>query len=181
MVTRRARIVGSCRSVQASWASILSVAAAVCAPGSPTRVMSATPSADTATETWTDSPGGRNDRATPRSPSPGPVSRLEISAEASCSPRGTNTGSGTRIRALGSKKYIEAGRNRCANQDVGTTRASGGLTMRYSPSSTVSWKVISPSPAESRPCQAPERSRRSAPVSGAVTVRPSPRSWTEPW
>ena len=66
--------------------------------------MSATPSADTGTDSPNVKPDGMKLRDTRASSGLGPRSRPLISVVASCSPRGTKTGSGTRIWAVGSKK-----------------------------------------------------------------------------
>ena len=71
---------------------------------SPCSATSASPSAETGTDRSRVSPSGKKLRETPLSRVPGPRSNPRISEVANCSPDGTNTGSGTRICPVGSKK-----------------------------------------------------------------------------
>ena len=95
--------VGSWRSVQASWASIFSIVSADGCPPSPESRMSATPSSEIVTPTEISSPAGMKLWMTCERPGEGPASSAWVSVEGSWSPRGTNTGSGVRIAAVGSK------------------------------------------------------------------------------
>ncbi len=94
---------GSWRRVHANWVSMSRVVRRPVGPGSESRrVTSATPWLTTTG--FTVSRAGTKVRATPASAGWGPSTRACTSAVVSCWPWGMCTTSGTRIRALGSKK-----------------------------------------------------------------------------
>ncbi len=101
-IVSRSDVMPSWPSVQASWASIRSITSCERGGGAPSSLMSATPVSETGTESSTLSPVGKAVVVTPSSG--GPASSRWTRVLASCSPTGTKTGSGTRIREVGSKK-----------------------------------------------------------------------------
>ncbi len=106
MVTRNREMFSSWRSVQPSWATSRSASGGASSTSAESLIRStcATPLSLTVTDTSGRSPAGRNETSEVVSSEAGPWSSPLTSDEANCTPRGTKTGSGTRIVADGSKK-----------------------------------------------------------------------------
>ena len=94
---------GSWRSVQASWTAASSDSCGDIPDASPWSATSARPCSSTVTDSTTVSCEGKKFFDTWSRSGPGPESRLWVRAVANCSPRGTSTGSGTRMLPVGSR------------------------------------------------------------------------------
>ena len=95
---------GTWRSVLASWSTARSSSFAVTCRISRESGTSATPLSVTTTERSRSVREGSADRVTSAKPKPGPASRPRTRLVAVCSPRGMNTGSGSNVRPVWSKK-----------------------------------------------------------------------------